>query len=196
MSNIYEVNEITHPEVKHVRIRLNNGWDIIRVTYTDTGFIQIFSSFGHYAYNWTAMGEGVTLQQFFGDRTSGCNHYLANKLWHGTRQEQTYFDLDEAIKQAKAYIKEETACCEDTFEEIAFEIENYIEGMGDSRDLFISSWMNNSLLNEWIPDIYEYSFGQVLRGRYLTLLNEIIPVIQKYFRGELESGTQVLQSSN
>lgn len=186
MSNIYEINEVTHPEVKHARIRLNKGWDIIRVTYTDDGFIQIYSTFGNYAYHWTAMGEGVTLQHFFGERAKGDNEYLANKLWSSTREPEKYFDLDNAIKEVKEYIKDQTCPPdEDEWDEINTEIEDRIEGNGDSRDLFISAWLSSEILNEWVQEIYMDNWGMTYKGRYKTLVKDIIPTIQKYFRGEL-----------
>lgn len=190
--NIYEINEVTHPEVKHARIRLNNGWDIVRLTYTDSGFIQIYSSFGHYAYHWTAMGEGVTLQQFFGKRASGDNHYLANKLWSSTRENEEYFDADDAVKeigeylldydQSSSYLEKD----DDIYKEIMSEAEDVKSCSGDNRDLFIHHWMSTEILNEWIPEFYEHSFGMRKKGRYNVLLNEIIPLIQDYFNGQLE----------
>ena len=186
MTNISKINEVTHPEVKHARIRLNDGWDVIRVTYTDEGFIQIYSSFGHYSYHWTAMGEGVTLQKFFGGRCSGDNEYLANKLWGSTREPEEYFDLDNAIKEVKEYMEDQT-CPPDKeeWEEINNAIEDNIEGNGDSRDLFISAWLSSDVLNEWVSEIYMDNWGMTKKGRYKCLVNDIIPTIQKYFRGEL-----------
>lgn len=186
MSNIYKINEVTHPEVKHARIRLNDGWDVIRLTYTDDGFIQIYSSFGHYSYHWTHMGEGVTLQKFFGSRASGKNGYLANKLWGSTREPEKYFDNDNAIKEIKQHLKD-LICPPDEYEweEINEAIEDNVEGVGDSRDLFITNWLSSEVLDKWVPEIYMDNWGMTYKGRYKCLLNEIIPAIQSYFRGEL-----------
>jgi len=182
MINISKINEVTHPKVRHARIRLNDGWDIIRVTYTDDGFIQIYSSYGHYAYHWTAMGEGVTLQGFFSDRDS--NDYLANKLWNHSN-DQKYFDYDKAVEEILERAKENLYLDDEELEEFKNDID-YKIGETESRDLFFERWMSDKELNEFIPEIYFEDFGMEYTGRYLALLNDVIPTIQKYFRGELD----------
>ena len=187
-SNIYEIHSVKNVDVKHVVLRLNKGWDVIRITYTDNGFIQIFSSFGHYAYHWTAMGEGVTLQQFFGERASGDNHYLANKLWDH-RFPQKVFDLDLAKKEIKQYLEEESYLDKDEIDEIIDKMNYNIDDF-NSKDIFIHQWMCCPELNEAIPDIYEHSFGMDNCGRYKCLLNDVVPTVQKFFRGELKEYEQ------
>jgi len=178
--NIYRVEVAIEEEIKTVRLRCNKGWDSIRITYSDDGLMQIFSSFGNYAYFWGSMGVD-TMAEFW-TRGSGSEDYYANKLWDHDKPKK-YLDSD---KFKKEFI-EKFDLSEEFDEDIVDDLDNLLSEYGGSRDLFYSNWDGYENLKEYDShDIYEHDFGMEYKGSYKVLRNEIIPIIIKYFEGTLE----------
>lgn len=72
-------------------LKFNRGWDYAVFTIDDTGILQCHSTFGDYAYHWTAFGDNF--KEFLCEINS-C--YLLDKV-----ARRTYFDLDKYHKKAK-----------------------------------------------------------------------------------------------
>lgn len=178
------VNEVYEDVAKMVRFRLNGGWDYAWITYHDTkGFLTITSSYGNWAFIWSAMGEGVTLTQFI---VRAGDDYLANKMWG---RDQEIFECDEAVKDIKRAIIEDRrlgSIDSDQARRLWKEVEELGEDWeGVSRDLFMNAFSDNRILIEWKPEWWENNWGMREKPAYITLKTEIIPMFRRYLKGEL-----------
>lgn len=186
MKNL-KVSQVYEDTAKMVRFRLNDGWDYVWITYHDLkGFLTITSSFGNWAYIWSAMGhEGTTLTSFIG---KAGDDYLANKMWG---KDQEMFEYDEAVKDIHRQIIEDrrmNLIDSDKARLLWKEAEDLGEDYeGASRDMFMSAFSDNRILTDWKCEWWETNWGMREKPAYLTLKNEIIPMIRKYMKGELKN---------
>lgn len=92
----YDDIKCTKSTCEKYTLRFNKGWDYAVFTIDDTGIFQCHSSFGDYAYHWTAFGDNF--KEFLCRIDSG---YLLCKV-----SDQTYFDYDKYLNKAKKTIFE------------------------------------------------------------------------------------------
>lgn len=186
--HIQSVNNVYKSQVPLIRLRLNDGWDYVWFTYEDErGFIQIASSYGTWSYIWSAMGEGVTLTEFFQKASAG---YLTEKFFGANHKE--YFDADQAIIDIKKEIvrdrKDQNLTATDAREltEAAQDFSDDLDSNYENdRSRFLDAFADVEVLQQWRPEYWDNSWGMRPTGKYLALKNDIIPLIKKYFAGTL-----------
>lgn len=188
MTNISSVDNVYKSQIPFVRLRLNKGWDYVWFSYDDEkGFIQISSSYGSWSYIWSAMGEGVTLTEFF---QKASDSYLVDKFFGASHKE--YFDADKAVQDIKREIARErrdrylskTTAREltDAIQDLSDDLDSNYE---NDRSRFLEAFTDVETLYNWKPEHWDNSWGMMPTAKYLTLKNEIIPLIKKYFSGNL-----------
>lgn len=180
-----KVSQVYEETAKMVRFRMNDGWDYVWITYHDIkGFLTITSSYGNWAFIWSAMGEGTTLTDFI---IRAGDDYLANKMWG---KDQEMFEYDEAVKDIQRVIIEDRRNKLLDSDKARFlwkeaeELGEEYEGV--SRDLFMSAFSDNRYLIEWKSEWWETNWGMRPKPGFLTLKNEIIPMFRRYLKGELQ----------
>lgn len=196
--NIQEVNNIYEDQVKLVRLRLNKGWDYVWFTYHEAkGMIMITSSYGNWSYIWSAMGDGVTLSQFF-QRASA--DYLSDKLID--REDKVKFDSDNAFRDLKAEVIQErkdkilTATeARELLTAIQDMSEDFDSNYESDRSRFFDAFYDNEILRGWKEEYWEAGWGLRPSTKYNTLKNDIIPLIKNYFSGELKETANETQKS-
>lgn len=191
MKNITKVNEVATDDVKMLRFRLNNGWDYIWVTYHDQkGFISITSSFGNYSYIWSSMGKGVTLREFF--LRANCD-YLAEKLYHESRNELHYFSFSSAIQDIKKAVAAEVKAKSITRSEAKVILEELKDWSDEadsemSQETFLRDFFAYEALSTFDCEPWHSNYGLKVKGTFLTLRDEIVPLIKDHFSNELKKG--------
>lgn len=184
--HIQKVDPVINDSAKMMRFRLNGGWDYVWVTYhEEKGFVSIASSFGSYAYIWSAMGANRVLTQFF---CGADPQYLAGKFFSERRMEKHVFDSDLAFKELKRDIckglRDGDITSHDArryFDEVK-DWEEMADGDNYSSERFYDAFYGNQILTEWQPDFWEANYGRKISGSYLVLQDEIIPMIQEEMR--------------
>lgn len=122
-------------------LRFNKGWDYAIFTIDAAGILQCHSSFGDYAYHWSAFGENF--KEFL------CRiepAYLIDKI-----ADKTYLDFEDYQEKAKATTIEERRDGELTKEE-ARElwdfITNDLDDYSGSYDLVCNEIYHNNILDK------------------------------------------------
>lgn len=184
--NIYRVRTAVEEEIKTVRLSCNKCWDSIRITYNDDGLMQIFSSFGNYAYFWGSMGCDTMAEFWKGAKKSP--DYFANKLWDHEKPKKR-LNTD---KFKKEFIEEYEIDVKYDYNLIS-DLDDLLSYCNDSRERLFDNWSSYESLEEYDSyDVYEHDFGMEYTGTYKTLRDEIVPIIAMYFDGTLETYNEEL----
>ncbi|MFV8250221.1 hypothetical protein [Bdellovibrio bacteriovorus] len=188
--NIASVDSAVLSTIQMLSIRLNNGWDWVKVSFDDPkGLIQIESSFGSYSFIWSAMGDGHTLRTFF---VKTDKHYLAEKLWHNSHRETEAFVCSEAFVDLKKRIFKERRDgslldweARDLYD-AAVEFQDDL-GSDASYERFITAMGESEVLNKWDSEPWHCHYGMRPIGRFVCLRDELIPLIQSEFKKTLDA---------